>query len=400
VPLDTLIFDPSGCNFPSPRLPLLPSDLDWLRSRPPIGRPTTLPDTVLTFSRGRYALHEAYRLAGLDEHGTLLAPAYHCRTMLDPALALGGDIVLYPVQADLSIDMASLDELARNLVKPLRALLATHYFGFPNDFAPLAEWCGRRNIALIEDCSHTLATDRNCPQGVGSHGDYVVSSPYKFLPSPDGGLLWIRHPQAETRLAQRRSSWSCEIRAAKHTLESARRRPDTPPAVERLHEEIAVITTRTANCAKETRRQEGTSSAYQPRAETLEALRLSRLIHRRADIVDIARRRRDNYRCLYEELEAIPHCRPLYPRLSDHCVPYMLPLLIDKPDPHFFQLKRLGVPIWRWDSLAVSPCPIANEYRLRLLHLPCHQSLAPPQLEWIVEAIRLVMTSANPGAAK
>jgi hypothetical protein len=82
----------------------------------------------------------------------------------------------------------------------------------------------------------------------------------------------------------------------------------------------------------------------------------------------------------------------LFADLPDDCVPYMVPLLIERPDPHFFYLKHLGVPVWRWDAMASSSCRIANEYRLRLLHLPCHQSLSTCQLEWMIAAVRLVMT--------
>ena len=50
-------------------------------------------------------------MAGVGREGALLAPAYHCVTMLDPAMALNADIQLYPLHADLSPDLEKLDEL-------------------------------------------------------------------------------------------------------------------------------------------------------------------------------------------------------------------------------------------------------------------------------------------------
>ena len=68
----------------------------------------------------------------------------------------------------------------------------------------------------------------------------------------------------------------------------------------------------------------------------------------------------------------------------------MFPLYLEMPDPHFYYLMRLGVPVWRWDSIAVSDCPTANDYRMHLLHLPCHQSLDEKQMDWMIAAVRKV----------
>jgi dTDP-4-amino-4,6-dideoxygalactose transaminase len=66
----------------------------------------------------------------------------------------------------------------------------------------------------------------------------------------------------------------------------------------------------------------------------------------------------------------------------------MFPLHIDQPTPHFYWLKHLGLPVWRWDEMAVSNCPVAQDYRLHLLHLPCHQSLTTDQMDWMISALQ------------
>ena len=72
--LDYQVFDPLPCHFPRPRVPVLPrgfeapgtDDDKLLRKVPPLG------GRGLHFSRGRYALGEAYRRAGLDADSALL----------------------------------------------------------------------------------------------------------------------------------------------------------------------------------------------------------------------------------------------------------------------------------------------------------------------------------------
>jgi hypothetical protein len=50
------------------------------------------------------------------------------------------------------------------------------------------------------------------------------------------------------------------------------------------------------------------------------------------------------------------------------------------------------MPIWRWDEMAVSNCPIASSYRLRLLHLPCHQELTATEMDWMTSVLIAVCT--------
>ena len=121
------------------------------------------------------------------------------------------------------------------------------------------------------------------------------------------------------------------------------------------------------------------------------ALLSSRWLARIAPAGAIARARRHNFQRWIDAVAALPACRALYQRLPEECVPYMFPLLIDHPDPHFYHLKHLGVPVWRWDELAISSCLVAHRYRLHLLHLPCHQSLTAAQMDWMIAAVEKVM---------
>ena len=91
-------FDPTPCAFPPPRVPVLAP----LGARSLVLRANALSDRVRWYRRGRYALAEAYRLAGAGPGGAVLAPAYHCRTMLDPAIALGAPVLFYEVGPDLA----------------------------------------------------------------------------------------------------------------------------------------------------------------------------------------------------------------------------------------------------------------------------------------------------------
>ncbi|MCL2524009.1 MAG: DegT/DnrJ/EryC1/StrS family aminotransferase [Betaproteobacteria bacterium] len=403
MPLDYQVFDPTPCRFPLPRVPVLP------RGFQPAGAEdaallagiSPLPGDSLHYSRGRYALGAAYCCAGLGSGGALLAPAYHCVTMLDPALALGAEVLLYPLSADLAPDPAALDALLEVSSKPVKALLATHFFGFVRDFSWLQAWCAARGIVLIEDCSHTLCTERYRVAGAGCYGRFVASSPYKFFASADGGWLYAPDADALAGVAVRPARWWDELRGLGHWLERVRRRSISAADSAALAAQLAAL----AGQAMETGNDKhlsrsGHSAHYQPERASIAALRSSRWLAGHASLSAAINQRRANYRRWLRAVADLLHCRPLYPELPEAVVPYMFPLYIEHPLPHFYWLKQLGVPVWRWDEMAVSTCPVARDYRLHLLHLPCHQSLREDEMDWLLAALTQVLRASPVGAER
>ena len=118
----------------------------------------------------------------------------------------------------------------------------------------------------------------------------------------------------------------------------------------------------------------------------------SKLLIKISSLPQAVAKRRENYLAWHRNVQDLPHCQPLFAALPDGCVPYMFPLVIDFPQDHFYALKTMGMPIWRWDDMAWSSCSTAQKYRQHLLHLPCHQSLSEVEMRWMMSAVALVMT--------
>ena len=396
--LEFRVFDPSPCGFPRPRVPVLPDGVSGLSLWPRRHPRWTPPSNIRHLSLGRYALREAYRLAGIGPGSALLAPAYHCRTMIDPALALGAKVILYPLGNDLSPTLDAFDNLASRSEWPIRAVLATHFFGLPKPFAALASWCSQRSIALIEDCSHVLQFDRHRPPSTGCYGDFVISSPYKFLPSPDGGVLFARQADRLDQLRLRPRSYVAEVRGILRAFSLTRdhQRNTGRCQVDSIKHELAALSETSLSRGGDSISHELLSGDYRPADEGLAPLRFSEFIWRHADISKLARRRQDNYRRWSAALSAVAGCHRPFPDLPEGCIPYMFPLHVAKPNPHFYLLKHLGMPIWRWDNIAASDCATAVNYRLHLLHLPCHQAIAKNEMDWMIQAVKTVLNSEQP----
>src|ERR1700746_1843629 len=77
---------------------------------------------------GLYQLLLAMPRSGRD---TVLLPAFHCTTVVEPVLRAGWKVRFYRIKADLSID---LEHLESQLSEDVAAILVIHFLGFP---APL-----------------------------------------------------------------------------------------------------------------------------------------------------------------------------------------------------------------------------------------------------------------------
>lgn len=393
-------FDPTRCRFPRPGIPLRADQPSWpsVADRRAGQADAARRTKFRHFVRGRYALSEAYRLAGLGPGSGLLAPSYHCVTMLDPALDLGADVILYHLDAALSPDLEHLEGLLRDSEKPIKALLATHFFGFAQDFSALSTWCNEHGILLIEDCSHVLFSETHQSRGTGIFGRFVTSSPYKFFPGDDGGLLYAPASSDLADVRTRPQSLARELRGIKHLLDKRQPRQRTPFDQGELAARLASLIQSPLVEAEEHRTPFlMPSRQFLKQMASVESLRSSRWLARTSPIDAIIHARRQNYQRWLDIVFELPGCRAVYANLAQSTTPYMFPLYIDRPTPHFYWLKHLMFPVWRWDEMAASDCKVAQDYRLHLLHLPCHHLLSDEQFDWMAAVLRTVMQTVEHG---
>src|SRR6185436_2572101 len=71
-----------------------------------------------------------------------------------------------------------------------RAVVVVHINGHPCDMAPIVDLCRRRDLRLVEDCSHAHGASY-CDTRVGTFGDVSVFSLQgaKLTAAGQGGLM-------------------------------------------------------------------------------------------------------------------------------------------------------------------------------------------------------------------
>lgn len=375
-----------GADYPEAMIPVLPpaSCGGWV-AREPVAVGSAFRNGGESFIQGRYALAEALRRAEAGPGQAVLLPAFHCRVMVESALYLGAQAEFYPVLADFRPDFAALASRLAAGGMPVVALVLTHYFGFPNALAEAADFCQRHGIALIEDCAHAFYGESN-GRLLGTVGRYAIASPWKFLPVRDGGLL--RDNTGGKAIQHTAQPCLAEVKGLAAILQVWGRRvrhrsplPDIDVAA--LGEQARLIAARSR-----VRTPNPGLKEFVPERVLLAALRSSRWLTTHAPHEQIARRRRDNYQQWLEGVRGLSGVQALFPSLPEGVVPYAFPLLVDAAGLGFHFLKLAGMPIWRWEDMAVTDCAISRDYRIRLLQLPCHQDVQAQELAWMIRTVQ------------
>lgn len=313
---------------------------------------------------------------------TVWVPDYFCDPSLVPLRGLAADIRFYPVLLDLTPDWAFLErKVAATSGK--QVLMLVHYFGFANATQEAMDFCQRHCVTLLEDAAHLL---RPTP-GVGL-GELLVFSPRKLLAIPAGGVLVLPQNLAEGLPGMPAGSWRRDLafwmlkRLTQEALLSLgaswswwwRRLPDSEPVCQ--------------------------GPFPPPVLEACDRYTLGLIALAEPCFAEITARRRRTYERLADCLREFSGVRPLFPQLPKEACPYVFPLIIESGSAKLMaRLRSRGILADRWPTLPpeVQAAPkkhhLALAIRNRLLLLPVHQSLTPPQVDWLERELRQALAT-------
>ncbi|MDX6748778.1 DegT/DnrJ/EryC1/StrS aminotransferase family protein [Geminicoccaceae bacterium 1502E] len=142
----------------------------------------------LASASGGYAMQVALRAWGVEPGEPVLTNAFTLSPVPGSIAAVGGRPVLVETTEQLTLD---LDDLAAKIdTSGARLLLISHMRGHLVDMDALMAVLERRNVALIEDCAHTMGASWGGRRS-GSFGVAACFSTqtYKHLNSGEGGLM-------------------------------------------------------------------------------------------------------------------------------------------------------------------------------------------------------------------
>jgi perosamine synthetase len=337
---------------------------------------------------GRAAIALALRALGVGPGHKVLVPTYHCPTMIAPVEWGAAQPMFYPITASGAAD---LEWLERASLTGVRALLAAHYFGFPQPMSSLRAFCDAHRIALIEDCAHAyFGISEGRP--MGSWGDFAVASLPKFFPVPEGGLIASSSRSLET-LELAPCSWRDEIKAAANAVEVGTAHGRFPGSNALLRGAFG-LKNRIRGASASTSATRATQQAVlsvDARMVSGRSVAVARWIAGSAGKSRIIAHRRRNYAVLASRLSRIAGAHALFPDMPEGVTPYVFPLYVDDPAASYQRLRSAGIPVFLWDDTWPGTPVLEGDRGLdwarRVFQLGCHQDLSPGDIEAIATTV-------------
>jgi hypothetical protein len=114
-------------------------------------------------------------------------PDYFCNETLNYARTIEGvSFYFYRINVDMS---PNYDDLFKHDEKNKPDIfLFVQYFGNHFEAKKVFEFCKLNQIWIIEDAAHVLIPNNH----IGEYGDFVLYSPHKLLPIPDGSIMVLK----------------------------------------------------------------------------------------------------------------------------------------------------------------------------------------------------------------
>ncbi|REL33989.1 DegT/DnrJ/EryC1/StrS family aminotransferase [Thalassotalea euphylliae] len=374
--MNTVTFrSPLACatNYPEPHISATPDYVHWAPWGKSVAQHSQFSRNSYFTKNGRSALGYIVREFGLTSNSRVLLPEFHCPAMIEPFLAGKVNVSFYRLNDDLSVD---LDALAQ-AIEGFDVILLVRFFGFPTNIEKAIDIAKQHQIRVIEDCAHAFFSEQL--QSGKFTSDASFCSLNKFFSCSDGGMLRTQSESTKSQLL------ALSGPGAKSEIKYFLGKSDFVAA---LSKAVKRFKPREITGSDSSVGVESLSSEFRYFNNTDMNQRCFSLTKAQLCIENyghIVFCRRNNYATLFEALHASNIGRPLF-ALDEQTVPYVFPFLLnDKGD--FEYIRQRGIQVLRWEEYCITENVVIEEYRERLIQIPCHQDLSQEQLMFIINTL-------------
>ena len=152
----------------------------------------------LACTSGGYAIALGLRVVGVKPGDKVLANAYTLAPVPGAIHNVGATPVLIEIDENYHIDCDDLEAKAEQ--SGARVLLLSHMRGHIADMDRIMAICDKYDIALVEDCAHTMgASWRGVKSGNFGKVAAFSTQTYKHMNSGEGGILTTNDPEIAAR---------------------------------------------------------------------------------------------------------------------------------------------------------------------------------------------------------
>jgi dTDP-4-amino-4,6-dideoxygalactose transaminase len=337
----------------------------------------------------RNGIYHGLAALGVKPGENVLVPAYHCTSLVEPILRYGSEARFYDINIDLS---PNFDDIEEKIDRKTRAILAIHYFGFPQPIRKFRELCQARGLYLIEDCAHVLngSTQEGIP--FGESGDISIFSWRKFLPIYDGGQLVINNSKMILSVPWEEGGFLLFLKIAKNTLERLFEDSTAGRRLSSMWKLFSILARHLGSLNSGGRKVLDVNSyevEFDLNCVNLGMSGISKRILKRVDIAKVIERRQRNYNHLRDAVQSLKGVSLPYPTVPQNICPWVFPLLVHGVRDVQVTLRTRGIPATSWGgvihlSLILEQFPSARFLYENLLFLPIHQSMEEKDLQAMI----------------
>lgn len=259
-----------------------------------------LPESDLSFTMsGRCGIYQCLEDIKLrDRKRVAYIPMYTCETVAAPFHKAGYTLKFYEVDKNLR---SVFDE---DVIDEISVLSLCGYYGFCTYDREFVKKCKERGVIIFEDMTHSML----CEDGMDPLCDYAAGSFRKWIDVTSGGFAFKRHGKFEV---------SCQTPDEEH-LALRRQYIDT-------HDMEAFW---------------GAEMMLRKIFDLYKGDEESEYIMRYADLIEISRKRRENFNILSDALpEKLNGLHLVFPKLTETSVPSHFCLYADDRD-HFLNYLK------------------------------------------------------------
>jgi len=365
--------------------------------------------SVHRFYNARAAIYQLALALGAQRRSTILLPAFHCPSVVEPVLRAGMRPAFYRVDRNMELD---LDDLRARLHGDVAAVLFINYLGFPSRFEPLLSELRSRDMLAIEDCAHACV-QVDPLELAGRRGDAAIYSFWKLVPSGVGGGLWLSEGARVGLPSLSRVPVRDSLVRGKHLFEElvtslgdASLAAKAYAWVERTRiwakslgrsPIVSSIGSASPSVATETLPDENAREYFfDTRLANSRLPWMAEQIMARADLTSIVNARRRNYRMLASTLDQSSPVRIARPELRERISPLAFPVSIKNRSMHDVALRARGIPVWTFGNTlhralfeCADPRTLADASHLAdtMLLIPVHQLLEETDMSAFADTI-------------
>ena len=298
---------------------------------------------ILTYS-GSGAIYLTLKSLAPGLGRTVLAPAFHCPSVIEPIVHAGYKVEFYKIKDDLTIDLT---DLFARINADTAAVLVVHHFGFPVDIAPILGAKKKHSFILIEDWAHSFLSDNS----MKDRGDAEIYTFYKQVASQAGGAVRVNNDQLVIQPPGKRDSLLNSAVMLKTFVDEL-----VHNSQNKLWGNIYGVLSKIRDGRKkgetsaETTERESFWHIYQFNQKLAAAKMpwLSKRIINNSDFEKIKSARRSNYQIFSNNLVETENIAKVYPDLPEDVSPWAFAVLIKNRLQYDYKLREMGVPLFTY----------------------------------------------------